>query len=63
MKRTLVLLALICLANGCAWLGGHNPNRTDYSGAATVERGTTDVSTGADADSLGIITGSSTAPR
>jgi hypothetical protein len=61
MKRTLVLLAAICLASGCAWLGGQDHQGGDYSGASGLERGTTGVSTGADAGAPGTITGSGNA--
>lgn len=63
MRRTLVLVGWLCLLSGCAWTGGQTQQATPYSGAAGLQRGTTGVSTGADAGATRMITGSGNAPR
>ncbi len=64
MKRIIILLGLLALVNGCAWLQGDNRNAAQQGGIAGVDygtgRGTTGVSSGAGAG-LGI-TGSDAAP-
>ncbi len=65
MKRVVVVLAFAALLAGCSYLQAPNQSGSPGGMGAGVEmgRGTTGVSTGADAGAGADITGSDAAPR
>jgi len=67
MKNTIALIGVIALLSGCSWLHHGDSNSSDNRGAGSISgvdygpgRGTTGVSSGADAGKG--ITGSDAAP-
>jgi hypothetical protein len=62
MKTLLMILAFVSLLTGCAWFKGSGPVGDTGSNAMGTGRGTTGVSTGADAEDQGEVTGSDMPP-
>ena len=58
MKTLLMVLVFVSLLGGCAWFKGTEPVVATGPSAMGTGRGTTGVSTGADAEDLGDVTGS-----